>query len=209
MLTDLTRPLILASASPRRAELLTQIHLPFHVLPSHTEEFPPAAGEDLATWAQQAALVKARATALLLPADEALILAADTVVLLPTQGNLAPLLHGEPVEVVGKPRDRADAHRMLLALSDKTHTVLSAFALLSHPDANFFTDAVETRVTFRNLSLREIDAYIENGEPMDKAGAYGIQGVGAVLIDSIDGDYYTVVGLPLCRLWQALAPWRI
>jgi septum formation protein len=205
----LSRPLILASASPRRAELLTQIGLDFRVCPAHADEPPPSPGEDVVDWARQIAEAKARATAALLPADPVLVLGADTVVLI-TGGEdvAAPCYRGKPASVLGKPRDAADARAMLRRLSGRKHVVLSAFAVLAHPEDTLVTCAVATTVRFRHLDDAEIDAYIAMGEPLDKAGAYGIQGRGAVLIHDIDGDYYTVVGLPLAELWSTLAPWR-
>ncbi|HOF89178.1 MAG TPA: Maf family protein [Armatimonadota bacterium] len=207
MRTLLRRPLVLASASPRRAELLRQIGLDFRRLPAHTAESPPAPGQEVLAWAQQAALDKARAA---LPALDApaLVLGADTVVLAPADDPALPRLHGGPVRVLGKPGDAADARAMLRALSGREHTVVSAFALVEYPEGREITDAVATRVRFRPLTDGEIGAYVATGEPLDKAGAYGIQGLGAVLVESITGDYSTVVGLPLTRLWQRLAPWR-
>lgn len=209
MLTPLRRPLVLASASPRRADLLTQIGLSFRVLPSHIDEPPPGIDEDVAAWAQRAAADKARATAALLPPQDALVLGADTIVVVPTEMRDLPSLHNHPVQVFGKPRDIAEARRMLQVLSGRTHTVISAFALLDHPAGSLHIEAVETDVRFRELSPADIETYLTSGEPMDKAGAYGIQGLGAVLIDGIRGDYYTVVGLPLAPVWCALAPWRV
>lgn len=206
---SLSRPLILASASPRRAELLAQIGLACRVLPSHIDEPPPAPGEDVLAWVRRAALDKARATAALLPPEPALVLGADTIVVLPVTDARAPRLHGVPVRVLGKPRDVADAQAMLAALSERAHLVISAFALLEHSGGSAITEAVETRVTFRALTTAEIHAYVASREPLDKAGAYGIQGRGAVLVSHIDGDYFTVVGLPLARLWECLAPWRV
>ena len=206
----LTRPLILASASPRRADLLTQIGLTFTTLPSHIDERPADPGEDILAWARESALAKAQATSRLLPVDQsALVLGADTVVILPqTQLAHAPLFHDMPAQVLGKPRDAHEACSMLQLLSHRDHSVLSAFALLTHPDGEASTDTVETRVCFRDLTIHEIESYVASGEPMDKAGAYGIQGRGAVFIREIVGDYFNVVGLPLSRLWERLAPWR-
>ncbi len=205
---QLRRPLLLASASPRRAALLGQIGLDFCCRPAHVYETPPSAGEELRDWAQRAALEKARAAAATLRAEPVLLLGADTVVLLPADGGEMPLLDGVPVRVLGKPCDSAAAAAMLRTLSGRRHAVLSAFALLAHPEGEAVTDAVVTEVQFRSLSEREIDEYVASGEPLDKAGASGIQGRGAVLVERISGDYATVVGLPLSRLWQALAPWR-
>lgn len=208
----LSRPLILASASPRRAELLQQIELPFTVSVGHVHEPPPCPGEDTLQWAQKTALVKAQATAALQQSSSpVIILSADTVVVLPdkdnNQGKL-PLLHGRQARVLGKPHDAMDAKNMLMDLSACEHTVISAFAIVIHPEGTAITEAVETQVKFRELTETEIEEYVASGEPLDKAGAYGIQGKGAVLIDGICGDYYTVVGLPLARLWKTLEPWR-
>jgi len=205
----LARSLILASASPRRAELLRQVGMPFRVLPSDYHEPPPAPAEDVAAYIGQASREKALAVARTLPPDPMLILGADTLVLAPVSENTtAPRLHERPVEVMGKPRDAAEAFRMLRALSGRAHTVISAFSILCHPEEACITETVETQVVFRELTDGEIRDYIATGEPLDKAGAYGIQGRGAVLVERIDGDYYTVVGLPLARLWEVLAPWR-
>jgi len=206
---SLTRALILASASPRRAELLRLIGLPFRVLIGDYHEPPPAPGEEVSAYIGHASRAKALAVASTMPLDTALVLGADTLVLMPVAGNAeSPRLHGRPVEVMGKPRDAADAFRMLDALAGHSHTVISAFSLLCHPEGEIITETVETRVVVRALSEWEIRDYIATGEPLDKAGAYGIQGRGAVLIERIEGDYYTVVGLPLARLWEVLAPWR-
>jgi septum formation protein len=205
----LIRPLVLASASPRRRELLAQLGLQVRVLPGGHEESPPAPGEDILRWVRTAALDKARAATMLLPpTDAALVVGADTAVLLPTGDDRAPRWRGRTVTVLGKPRDAGEARRMLRALSGRAHLVVSAFALLAHPEGEAVIDAVATRVVFRALTAPEIDAYVDSGEPLDKAGAYGIQGLGAVFVDKIVGDYYTVVGLPLARLWTALSPWR-
>ncbi|MHB9026687.1 MAG: Maf family protein [Armatimonadota bacterium] len=207
--TRLTRPLILASQSPRRAALLSQIGLSFQVLPADLAETPPGAGEDVREWAMRMAGAKAATAARLLPADTpALVLGADTVVLVSTTDTRAPFLHGFPVQLLGKPRDAAEARQMLGMLSGLRHTVVSAFALRAHPEGTEVSEAVETLVRFRALAPEEIDAYVADGEPLDKAGSYGIQGKGAVLVDGIEGDYFTVVGLPLARVWVALAPWR-
>lgn len=205
---SLTRPLVLASASPRRAELLAQLRAPFTVAASHIDEPPPAESQEVGEWARQIALDKARAAVPLLQSDTALIIGADTVVLVYSWEDRLPVLDHVCVQVLGKPRDADDARRMLRLLSGQTHVVLSAFALLAHPEGTVVTEVVETEVRFRDLSDDDIEEYVASGEPLDKAGAYGIQGLGAVLVDAIDGDYFTVVGLPLARLWQALSPWR-
>lgn len=106
---------------------------------------------------------------------------------------------------LGKPVDAADARRMLHTLSGQTHIVFTGYAIIDLETGDEIVDHVETAVTFRRLDSDEVDRYVDSGSPLDKAGAYGIQDdFGAVFIDRIDGDYYTVVGLPLCRVYQAL-----
>jgi septum formation protein len=209
-LLTLCRPLILASSSPRRAALLRQAGVPFRVIAPHVTEAPPAPGQEVRDWALSLAIEKARA----LPptGGEALVLGVDTVVLLPRAlptSPYDPLLDGCPVSVLGKPADADDARRMLQALSGREHVVLTAYALLALPEGELVTEAVTTRVMFRSLSLAEIDAYVATGEPLDKAGAYGIQERGAVLISYIAGDYCSVVGLPLARVWENLQRWTV
>lgn len=119
----------------------------------------------------------------------AVVIAADTVV----------ALDGA---VLGKPADESDAARMLSALSGRTHQVFTGLTVACGADVR--TVSEETAVTFRPLTAEEIEAYIATGEPMDKAGAYGIQGYGALFIEGISGDYYNVMGLPVCRLGQIL-----
>ena len=178
--------LILASASPRRKELLTQMGLSFSVDPSDCDEsfadgLPPAA--------MVAALSKAKAEAVFARHENDIILAADTVVAL-----------GD--EVLGKPADPADAVRMLLSLSGRTHRVYTGVTVLAKNFAETFVS--DTAVTFAALSKAEAEAYVATGEPLDKAGAYGVQGRGSVFVEKIDGDYFTVVGLPVCKTWKTL-----
>lgn len=206
----LSRPLILASASPRRAELLRQLGIDFTVSPAHVEEPLPRPGEELLQWVRKAAEDKARASATGMTSAPRLILGADTVVVLPDSVDAnAPRFHGSGADILGKPVDAEDARRMLFKLSGREHMVLSGFALIAHPEGNIVSEVVETHVHFRQLTRREIDDYVASGEPLDKAGAYGIQGRGAVFITAIQGDYYTVVGLPLSRLWAKLMQWMV
>ena len=178
---------VLASASPRRRELLTNLGIAFSVMPSDRES-APVPGETPAETVARIALGKARDVSSRCPADT-LVIAADTLV----------YLDGEPL---GKPSDRNEAASMLRRLSGRTHSVLTGVALIL--DGRELSRAEETAVSFRCLSDGEIDWYIGTGEPMDKAGAYGIQGLGSVLIDGINGDYFNVMGLPLCRLESML-----
>ena len=186
---NLRTDLILASQSPRRRLLLGQIGLAFRVEPSPFKEVIPDEG-DPADIVQDLALEKAKPVSQRFPS--ALTLAADTVV-----------FHEDTV--LGKPADEAEARTMLRRLSGATHTVFTGLALL-HGDTDRCVTACEaTRVTFADLSDAEINTYVASGTPMDKAGAYGIQGdLGAVFVARIEGDFYNVMGLPLHRLYRLL-----
>ena len=178
--------LILASGSPRRKELLSLITDEFEVLVSGCDEFVPEgtpAEKVPAILAEQ----KALAVAKLRPEDT--IIGSDTVV----------VLDGE---IFGKPKNKEHAHAMLKALSGKKHFVYTGVAVAENDKVRSFVQ--KTEVEFYELSDEIIDKYIETLEPMDKAGAYGIQGIGGAFIDKIEGDYFNVVGLPLCRLRQVL-----
>jgi septum formation protein len=175
--------LVLASASPRRKELLALLRVPFEIIPSAYEEQLPEAHPDPAALAVHLAGEKALDVARRNPG--ALVLGADTVVALGTR-------------VYGKPADAADAARMLGELSGRTHEVITGVALMAPQGVRRF--ATRTSVRFRELEEAEIQAYCGTGEPLDKAGAYAIQGCGAVLIRGIEGDYPNVVGLPLAPL---------
>lgn len=181
--------IILASGSPRRKQLLEQIGFKhFTVRASDVDEtvdlsLPPASIVEVLS-ARKAAAV-ARETD-----GEGLILSADTIV----------TIEGA---VLGKPLDQNDAFRMLASLSGCRHQVYTGLTLLHQGEA--ITEHEVTDVTFRELSEGDIAAYIATGEPMDKAGAYGIQGIGALLVEGVHGDYFNVMGLPLCRLGRMLA----
>lgn len=178
--------LILASKSPRRQELLAYITRDFEVMASEAEEvYPP--GVDQTEVPVYLAALKAKDVAEQRP--DSLVIGADTVV----------LLNGR---ILGKPRDRDDAIGMLHALSGAEHTVVTGCCLIS--GNRWVTFREVTRVRFYPLSEREIIAYVDTGEPFDKAGAYGIQGQGALLVQGIDGDYYNVMGLPIARLKREL-----
>jgi septum formation protein len=177
---------VLASASPRRRELLALVGIPHEVEPAdidesyrHGEEAPEHA-ERLAR--EKAATIAARDA-------NAIVIAADTIVLIDGL-------------VLGKPRDEADAERMLAMLGGRTHVVLTAVAVAHRGQTRSGVESV--RVTFRPLTRERIRAYIATGEPMDKAGSYGIQGYGATLVERIDGDYFAVMGLALARMIDLL-----
>lgn len=182
--------IILASASPRRRELLSQMGLHFEVLPSQGEEIitkikPEEAVMELAQ--QKAAEVAARC------ADDTLIIGADTVVV-------------KDGKILGKPADEDDAVRMLSLLEGSAHQVYTGVCLMKKVDGreSSHTFYEETKVTFYPMSRSEIQSYVESGDPMDKAGAYGIQGSCAVYISGIAGDYNNVVGLPIARLYHEM-----
>lgn len=185
---------VLASASPRRKELLQRAGIAFEVIPATGEEI--ITGENPREVVMELAFKKAKEVAGKLAAKdggELLILGADTVV---TYDGV----------VLGKPRDEADAVRMLSVLSGSTHSVFTGVALIYQARGtervlNFYQ---ETRVTMYPMSPGEIQAYVRSGEPMDKAGAYGIQGRGTVFIEKIAGDYNNVVGLPMARVYQEM-----
>lgn len=176
----------LASASPRRRELLSSLGLRVEVVPSAYDE-QPLPGVTPA----ELALVHARGKAAGAPASRALIVAGDTVVDL--DGH-----------ALGKPRDVAEAESMLRRLSGREHQVHTAFALRDDPTGTAYAACVSTRVRFHELDADTIAAYAASGDGLDKAGAYGIQGYAATLVERVDGDYFTVVGFPLSAFARAL-----
>lgn len=174
-------PLILASASPRRREYLSRLGLRHQVIPAAIDETAEP-GEPPQAFACRMAATKAAAVANDYP--DACVLAADTVVAL--EGQL-----------FGKPQNREDALAMLSTLQGRTHLVTTAYALVGRSRQIKTVDSVTTAVSFGTFSTATLLAYIETGEPMDKAGAYGIQGIGAFLVESITGSCSNVVGLPV------------
>ena len=178
--------LILASQSPRRKWILSEMGLTYTVRVSNADETPPAGAAP-----QEAAVaVAARKAQTVERGPDDVVIGADTTVLTPDG------------EVFGKPHTREEAERMLQALSGRTHVVITGIAVLRGD--TLLQRAVETRVRFRDLTAAEIEAYIDTGEPFDKAGAYGIQGRAAWLVDVIDGDFFNVVGLPVAPLGEML-----
>lgn len=185
--------IVLASGSPRRQELLRRIGITeFDVVVPHADESCPA-GLTARETVAHIALKKAEA-AKALTAPEDIVITADTMVFL-----------GD--ERLGKPRDEADALRMLIELSGNRHTVCTGVTVRQGDKRDSFT--VSTDVYFRDASEAELRAYIASGEPMDKAGAYGIQGLGALLVERIDGDFFNVMGLPVLALSLSLREFGI
>ena len=178
---------VLASSSPRRRELLTLIGIPHVVLPADIDE-TPYLNELPHVHAER--LAREKAAAIATREAGAVVVAADTIV----------VVDGD---ILGKPRDEADAAVMLRRLSGRAHVVLTAVAIAREQTVVSGVESVD--VTFRHLSDDEIGRYIATREPMDKAGAYGIQGFGATIVDRIDGDYFAVMGLALGRMVRLLA----
>ncbi|MBW7997589.1 MAG: septum formation inhibitor Maf [Candidatus Glassbacteria bacterium] len=189
-MSDSSRPrLILASASPRRTELLRRIGVEHTVLPAHIDE---AVDVPVEPGAHVCALAERKALAVAAGEPEALVLGADTIV-----------YHGD--EILGKPRDLEHAVELVGRLAGSSHEVYTGVALAG-PGGNPADSSFEvTRVKFRELSNDEIRRYVTTEEPFDKAGAYGIQGYGATLVEQVDGCYFNVMGLPLVRLVRMLA----
>lgn len=185
--------LILASASPRRRQLLEMLGVgELEIFPAKGEEKAPEGagpGEtvEALSMAKATEVFERRKAAGI--AEKEIILAADTIVY--SNGT-----------ILGKPHSSEEAAAMLRALSGKTHEVYTGLALLTSEES--LSGFERTKVTFRSISEEEIAAYIASGEPMDKAGAYGIQGKGSLFVQGIEGDYFNVVGLPLCYLGSML-----
>lgn len=177
--------LILASNSPRRKEILEMLGYEFEIRPSDTDEnienlSPEQTVEELSF--RKALAVERK--------PEDIVIGSDTIVSLDD-------------EILGKPKNDADAKRMLSKLSGRAHTVYTGVTILQ--GEKIITNAISAKVYFRELTQREIERYVSTGEPLDKAGAYGIQGKGAAFIEKIDGDYYAVMGLPACYVSKTLS----
>lgn len=177
--------IILASQSPRRKELMGLFKIPFVIRVADVDE---TILKDEPADQAVARLSRSKALAVPREADD-VVIAADTVVVCDGQ-------------ILGKPRDEADAFRMLRLLSGRAHQVMTGVTVLHRCEVRSHTEV--TDIHFRELSDKEIRAYIDTGEPMDKAGSYGIQGGAALFAQRIEGDYFNVVGLPVCRLGQLL-----
>jgi septum formation protein len=178
------RHVVLASASPRRRQLLQNVGLKFTVDPVEIPEIQ-AGNQKPVDLAKALSLSKARAAAS--RHADSIIIAADTI----------GVLDGV---ILGKPVDASHARSMLAALSGRCHSVITGFTVIDTATGRAVSRAVETKVYFRKIGRPEIARYVKTGEPLDKAGAYAIQGLGALLVQKIEGDYYNVIGLPLCAL---------
>lgn len=194
--------IVLASGSPRRRELLEQIGIEFDIMVSHTEEESEIKSPEKLV--EALSRQKAEAVLAMLPSkEEVLVIGADTVV-------------ARKGSVLGKPESRKAAVKMLSKLSGKAHQVYTGVTLLYRPEKTDSPAKIqrktfheETKVRFFSLTEEEIEAYVETGDPMDKAGAYGIQGIFARYVRGIEGDYNNVVGLPVGRLYQEAKEWLV
>lgn len=183
------RKVVLASQSPRRRELLSDLISEFKIIPDNSEETADNSATPEET-VKRLAMQKARNVSACAESNE-IIIAADTVV----------FIDGK---ILGKPTDAAEAAEMLKTLSGREHHVCTGIAVIDNAIGKSFCCFERTLVHFKHLSDGEIERYIATGEPMDKAGAYGIQGRGALFVEWIKGDYFNVVGLPICKLAQVL-----
>jgi septum formation protein len=183
-------PLLLASGSPRRRDLLASVEIPFTIEVPEVDE-TPLPGESPRDLTLRLARVKAREVARRVPRPGGIVLAADTTVVVDDTA-------------LGKPRDRDDAVATLHRLSGREHQVLTGFCLLDQATGHEEAAVARTRVWFRDLTPGEIGGYVDTGEPMDKAGAYACQGIGAFLIARVEGSYTNVVGLPLGQVIDTL-----
>ena len=185
--------IILASASPRRKELLEKIGLKFEVEPSnyaedmHSKLSPNELARSISL--EKAKVVAGRH-------KNAIVIAADTFI----------VFRGK---ILGKPNSLAEARKMLMTLKGKSHSVITGFTILDSDQNKVLTKSVETIIHIRNLTSEEVDAYVKSREPLDKAGAYAIQGLGSVIVEKIEGDYFNVIGLPLSALVEGLKEFGI
>ncbi len=180
--------LILASKSPRRKKLLEQIGIKIKVFPSTINE-ESVQIKSPKEYVQELSFLKAKDTALLYP--DSWVLGADTIVVVQDQ-------------ILGKPQSKTDAIAMLSKLSNCEHSVYTAFCIMNQKKNSKVVRSIETKVYFKYLTDQEIHWYVGTGEPFDKAGAYGIQGIGAFLVKQISGSYSNVVGLPVCEVVEIL-----
>jgi len=189
MIKSNNRPeLILASKSPRRRYLLQQAGLKFSVIPS---DFDESTVKPSTPQSYVRRLAEAKAMDISHKHPDSWIIGADTIVFLDNT-------------ILGKPASRTEARTMLQSLSAKTHQVLTGYCICCNSLDRFFSETVTTDVCFKTLAQREIDWYINSGEPFDKAGAYAIQGIGTFLVKRINGSYTNVVGLPVCEVLEFL-----
>ncbi|MCG9894927.1 MAG: Maf family protein [Fimbriimonadaceae bacterium] len=190
-------PVVLASASPRRQDLLRRLVPEFAVDPPDLDE---DALTDPDPWVTAQRLAREKALAVRERHPECLVIAGDTVVAVPSEEG------GDGWIQLSKPKDPVDAYTMLRILSGRVHTVITGVCLIGPTGMSSYTEAA--RVSFRDLTDEEIRTYIASGEPMDKAGSYGLQGGAKTFVERIEGEVETVIGLPLERLSELLHEWK-
>lgn len=183
-----SRTIVLASSSPRRKELLEKIGLKFTVDPS---DYPEDCHGELSPEELVKSISLGKAMAVAKNYRDAVIIAADTI----------GVFKGK---IIGKPHSAGAARKMLMNMSGKSHRVITGLTIYDTVTLKLITLTVETRVYFKKLTTEEVQNYVKTGEPLDKAGAYAIQGLGAVIVEKINGDYYNVMGLPLHALVENL-----
>ncbi|MBN2644947.1 MAG: septum formation inhibitor Maf [Desulfuromonadaceae bacterium] len=189
-MTETKPAIVLASASPRRRDLLASVGLRFQVVPSRVDETHQP-GETPHAFVQRLSEEKAAEVAARTDVTGRWFIGSDTIVLCDD-------------EILGKPVDAADSACMLRRLSGRNHQVLSGYAIFDRETGARLTRCIATEVSFRTLTEQEIEGYIATGEPADKAGSYAIQGIGAFMVSAICGSYTNVVGLPLCKIVEDL-----
>ena len=197
------RQIILASTSPRRKELLEKIGLVFTVDPS---DYPEGLQSRVDSNKKLGIILKPEAIAKSISIGKAIIVARKYPDALIIAADTFGVLRGK---IIGKPHTPDGAKEMLRLMSGKSHRVITGFTILDSANNKLVTRTVETRVYFKKVSLEEIDNYVNTGEPMDKAGAYAIQGLGSIFVEKIVGDYYNVMGLPLNSLAESLKEFGI
>ncbi len=185
--------IILASNSPRRKDLLSQIGIKFEIMPSDIDEDLDVLEGTIHEKLEQLAFMKAKYIAEKIA--EGLVIGADTVVVIDDI-------------ILGKPVDEEDAYKMLKLLNGRTHQVITGISIIDAKTNEYKTDHVATLVKFNNMSEEEIKSYIKSEEPLGKAGSYGIQGLGALFVSHIEGDYFNIVGLPINALNKMLLEFR-
>lgn len=191
----ITRNVILASGSPRRHEILSRAGINHTVITADADErsIKYESGRP-GEYVLAIAGIKNDAVCAALPEDDtSLVISADTIVFFPDENK-----------PIGKPKDKDDARRMLSALSGRTHEVITGVVVRDNKTGEVSRFYEVTKVRFRTLSSDEIDEYVESGDPLDKAGSYGMQSGGCIFVEGIDGDYFNVIGLPICRLSEEL-----
>ncbi|ADY73213.1 Septum formation protein Maf [Desulfurobacterium thermolithotrophum DSM 11699] len=179
--------LLLVSSSPRRKEILSMVGISFRVLKSSVEEEILSSPIETAVKNAEKKVLSVKDN----QQKEEIALAADTIVILDNK-------------ILGKPKDKIEALNFLKKLSGRWHTVITGFSL-RFPDGRLISSFEESKVKFKKLSLSEIEWYVSTEEPLDKAGAYGIQGIGALFIEKIEGDFFNVMGLPISRIYDILS----